>query len=774
MQTSDARLPALGDVAALLERVRERYAEALAAYPFLGRRLEAHLPDVWRGYRTLYPQADAEAFFGLMDVVVGGLEGRTADLVASDLAREEDPAWFQSPRLVGMMLYVDLFAGDLAGVAEKIPYLRELGITYLHLMPLLQSREGPNDGGYAVSDYRTVDPRLGTMGELRDLARRLREAGILLVLDVVMNHTAREHAWAEAALRGDERFQRYYFLFEDRTLPDAYERTLPEVFPEAAPGSFTWQPEIERWAWTTFYPFQWDLDYTNPAVFRSVFEEMLFLANVGVDVLRLDAVPFMWKRLGTNSQNQPEVLQLLGAYRALMRIAAPGVLFKAEAIVAPEDIVRYLGVGGYEGKACDIAYHATLMNHLWHALAAENAHLLRSTLKRLPEAPKTSTWINYVRCHDDIGWGISDGAAAAVHQDGHQTRLFCTAFYAGEWPGSYAEGYRFQPDPHSGEARTSGTAAALAGLQKALVEADDERVEAALKRLLLLHGVIYFMRGIPLLYSGDELGQLNSLAYLQDPRKATDNRWLHRPPMDWAKAERRHTPGTPEHRLFEGLRRLADVRRRQPALDGRGTERVLIPDSDGLFLVHRHSEGEDLLLAANVSRHWQRAALGVLPDAWEGGHFRDVLTGRRLHFTTGRLAVPPYGCLWLAPEGRGGEGKKGRGAEGGIEDRGVQHEPARTVRVDVRLRVETEWGERVHLVGNLDALGAWQPDHALPMTLDGYPFWRTSVEVPEGAVFEMRWLRKRDGVVAAEAPDVLYGIGFGEEEERKKGGGVTG
>ena len=323
-----------------------------------------------------------------MDTLFDGTAARTSDLHAADAAREADPTWFQSPKMIGMMLYVDLFAGDLEGVAERIPYLQELGITYLHLMPLLKSRPGPNDGGYAVSDYRTVDPRLGTMDALRALAKKLREAGIHLVLDMVMNHTAREHAWAQAALRGEVRYQDFYFLFPDRALPEAYERTLPEVFPEIAPGNFTWQPKIQRWAWTTFYPFQWDLNYTNPEVFTRVFEEMLFLANLGVDVLRLDAVPFMWKRMGTNSQNQPEVLELLSAYRALMRIAAPSVLFKAEAIVAPEDIVRYLGVGGYEGKACDVAYHATLMNHLWHALATENTHLLRSTLKRLPSTPE--------------------------------------------------------------------------------------------------------------------------------------------------------------------------------------------------------------------------------------------------------------------------------------------------------------------------------------------------------------------------------------------------
>jgi amylosucrase len=300
---------------------------------------------------------------------------------------------------------------------------------------------------------------------------------MLLVIDYVMNHTAREHQWAQAALKGDPHFQDFYLLFDDRTLPDAYERSLPEVFPDFAPGNFTWQPEIQKWAWTTFYDFQWDLNYRNPDVFEAMLEEMLFLANVGVDVLRLDAVPFLWKNVGTNCQNQQEAIHILAAYRALVRMVAPGMLFKSEAIVAPEDIIRYLGSGGLEGKVCEIGYNATLMNHLWQALAAENTHLLRTTLSGLPAIPKEATWINYIRCHDDIGWGISDENAAAVGQSGRGTRNYCTDFYAGVLPQSYAEGYVFQRDRQTGEARTSGTAAALTGLQKALVEADASKID---------------------------------------------------------------------------------------------------------------------------------------------------------------------------------------------------------------------------------------------------------------------------------------------------------
>ncbi len=648
MRTDDVAPPTGADTD-LLRRLLARHADACRAFPFLETRLRRHLPDVRRGYRALYHDADESRLLRLFDALVEGLHEREADLHERDRRREADPAWFQAPAMVGMMCYVDRFADDLASLIEKIPYLEELGVSYLHLMPLMKPRQGPNDGGYAVADYRAVDPRLGTIDQLRALARRLHAAGIHLVVDFVMNHTAREHAWAQAALAGDARFQAFYLTFENRALPDAYERTLPEVFPDFAPGNFTYQPAIDRWVWTTFYDFQWDLNYANPDVFECIFREMLFLANVGADVLRLDAVPFVWKRMGTNCQNQPEILDLLSAFRALMRIAAPGVLFKAEAIVAPDDIVRYLGVGGYEGKACDLAYHATLMNHLWHALACENTHLLRTTLSTLPAAPRETTWINYVRCHDDIGWGIADANAEAVGQHGRDTRMFCTDFYTGALPHSYAEGYRFQVDEGTGEARVSGTAAALAGLQRALVEADPEAVDRAVRRLLLLHGVVYFMKGIPLLYSGDEIGQLNDFSYLNDPLKAGDNRWIHRPQMDWQKAAWRHTPGRVEHRLFDGIRRLARVRSAQQALHGRSEDRIILADNDHLFLAERAYGGERLLLAANFSHAWQAAALPALPPPWHEGTGHDVLADARLHFASGYLAVPPYGLYWLAP-----------------------------------------------------------------------------------------------------------------------------
>lgn len=710
--------------------LRESEAELLDQHPALESRIEQFFDDFFQPYERLY--GDRPEFnkniHRLFRQIAAGLRKRNTSLLNIDRLRSEDPHWFQDERMIGMMMYVDLFAGDILGLDNHIDYLRELGVTYLHLMPLLATREGQNDGGYAVTDFRKVNPRLGTMRQLRKLARDLHHEGISLVIDFVMNHTAREHSWAQKALQGSAAHQDFYLLYDSREMPDAYEETLAEIFPDFAPGNFTYVPSLQKWAWTTFYDFQWDLNYANPRVFEAMLGEMIYLANAGADVLRLDAVPFLWKRLGTNCQNQIEAVVILAAYRALMRIFAPAVAFKAEAIVAPEDIMRYLGVGGFEGKVCDIAYNATLMNHLWHAMACENTHLLRTTLSNLPKAPPATTWINYIRCHDDIGWGITDENAAAVNQPGRGTRRFCVDFYSGDLPGSYAEGYRFQVDPVTAESRVSGTAAALAGLQKAIVENDDEAADAAIRRLLLMNAIIFFMRGIPLIYSGDEIGQLNDYAYLDDIYKRSDNRWVHRPPMNWRRAEARHVPGTPEYRLFHGIRRLTDARRELRVLHGDSSQEIILVDSDSLFVVERKRGDDSALMVANVAGVPRRIDLGKLPRRWISGRYVEAIMNEPVHFTFGDLAIGPYECLWLVQP------------RSGVDDE--------TVRAKLQVRVETQFGENVYITGNVPKLGEWRSEHAFgPLSPDRYPLWEGEVSMPLGTVFEYTWMKKRDGRV---------------------------
>jgi amylosucrase len=584
----------------------------------------------------------------LLDAIARTAAGRNGSLRALDHEREITPDWLQREQAVGYVTYVDRFAGTLNGVREHLPYLRELGITYLHLMPLLRARPEPNDGGYAVVDYGAVEPALGTMDDLRALADELREAGMALCIDVVLNHTAREHPWAQAALAGDERAMAFYRTFADRAEPDAYELTLPEVFPDIAPGSFTWEPELGRWVWTTFNTYQWDLDYTNPEVFRAMAEAMLDLAAAGVDVLRLDAVPFLWKRKGTNCQNQPEVHDLLQALRAAMRIAAPAVAFKAEAIVSPRDLMGYLGAGRHEGKECDLAYHNVLMVLGWSALASGRVGLLTNALRSMPPVPPGAGWVTYVRCHDDIGWAITEEDAGAVGEDGYRHRRFLADFYAGDFPASFARGARFQTDPHTAEARTSGTAASLAGLEAALESGDEVALELAVRRILLLYALAFAHGGLPLIYMGDELGLRNDPDWAADPARRDDNRWMHRPPMDWTAAERRGDPDAVEGRLWAGLDRLVAARRATRAVHAQGAAEPLWTGNDHVFGLLRSQAGERLLLLANFTPERQPVGLAVVHErGLELTQDAAQPDGRPMVLQGDTLVLEPYQHLWL-------------------------------------------------------------------------------------------------------------------------------
>jgi amylosucrase len=590
----------------------------------------------------------------VLDLVIGAYLARKPALRELDETRLLLPDWFCGPDQIGYVCYADRFAGTLAGTGEHLGYLRDLGVTYLHLMPLLEPRNGPDDGGYAVLDYRRVRPDLGTMDDLARLADDLHGEGIALTLDLVLNHVAAEHAWARAAVAGDPQYADYFLTYPDRHEPDRYEATLPEVFPDFAPGNFTWVPEFDggtgRWVWTTFNTFQWDLDWSNPDVFCELLDVICFLANVGVDCLRLDAIAFLWKRLGTNCQNQPEVHDLVMALRSAVRIAAPGVIFKAEAIVAPEDLPAYLGTGRHAGKVCDLAYHNSLMVQLWSGLASGDAVLARRALEVPPPKPTTTSWATYVRCHDDIGWAVSDVDAAASGLSGPAHRAFLSRFYAGDFPGSFARGEVFQANPATGDARVSGTLASLAGLQAALEADDAGAVGLATARIFLLHAAAFGYGGIPLVYMGDEIGLLNDRSYLDDPHLADDNRWLHRPRMRWDAAERRHDTASVEGRIFAGLRHLVGVRAALPALHAAvESTPVDVGGRAVLGLVRRHPAGT-LLALYNLSAAWQPVAADAV-HAHVGAHPWDHISSfTPVEDAEGRLWMAPYAAWWLGTD----------------------------------------------------------------------------------------------------------------------------
>jgi amylosucrase len=502
---------------------------------------------------------------------------RAEDLWQLDLYRQAHPDWHQQGA-IGYTAYVDQFAGNLQGVAKKIDYLQSLGVTYLHLLPFFKAAEGPNDGGFAVAHFEEVSPTLGTQEDLLNLTQALRKANISLCSDFVLNHVAQDHDWAVKAKAGDTQYQNYFCLAKSEAEVSAWEKTLPQIFPDTAPGNFTYQAELKAWAWTTFYPYQWDLNYGNPKVFLEVVSAMMRVANMGVEAFRLDSTGFLWNRQCTNCQNQPEVHGLLQALRALMEIACPGVLLKAEAIMPTQQLPPYFGLGETSGPECHLAYHSSLMAASWVALSEQNVSLLRSVMKQTPKVPQGSSWLSYVRCHDDIGWNVLKPDVEALGDITHERLIDASQFFAGLTVGSYAQGAAFQTTHTRAVHGTNGMASALTGLGSAQTP---EEIELAVDRLLLLQGLSFFMGGLPLLYMGDEFGLGNTSQAELAVRKGPDGRELHRPYWPQDKADVRHKAGSIEHKIFSKIQKLSQLRKEEVAFKG---------DSDVTLLPNTHRQ----------------------------------------------------------------------------------------------------------------------------------------------------------------------------------------
>ena len=576
----------------------------------------------------------------ILSAAAASWNNRPEALKSLDRQREMQPEWFLSEQMAGGVLYVDLFSDNLAKLHEHIPYFKELGLTYLHLMPLFAVPHGDNDGGYAVSSYRAINPELGTMQELAELSAILRQEGISLVLDFVFNHTSDEHEWALRAQAGEPDFEAFYFIFPDRVMPDQYERTLRDIFPTVRRGSFTWRTGMKKWVWTTFNSFQWDLNYANPAVFRAMAEEMLFLANQGVDVLRLDAVAFIWKRLGTDSENQPEAHMIIQAFNCLARIAAPALLFKSEAIVQPDEVIRYVSP-----QECQLSYNPQLMALLWEALATREVRLLQYAMLNRSLLPQGCSWVNYLRCHDDIGWTFDDDDAVRVGINGWDHRRFLNDFYTGRFHGSFARGVPFQFNPENGDQRISGTLASLAGLEQAIEKNDPLLINMAVRRVNLLRSIILSIGGIPLIYLGEEWGMLNDYTYVSDPVKAVDSRWIHRSRKKW---ETRNSPSDPsvlEWVFFNELVRLINLRKKLPAL-WNGAVEIIDTDNPHVFGYVRQHADQRLLVLNNFSEHPQCMAENVLWLSGKGYRFRDHVSGAAFSTHT-TISLAPYQFVWL-------------------------------------------------------------------------------------------------------------------------------
>ena len=577
---------------------------------------------------------------------------RSEALKQTDIAREKDYNWFMSQEWVGMALYSEGFAGNLKGLKNRIPYFQELGVNLVHILPILKCPEGASDGGYAVSDFREINERAGSLEDLHEVSQELKKRNILLTLDVVVNHTSDEHEWAQKARKGEKKYQDYYYIFKNRDIPDMFEETMPEIFPQAAPGNFTWDEEMGKWVMTVFNEYQWDLNYSNPAVFIEMMDIILFWANQGADIVRLDAVAFLWKKIGGSSQNEREAHLILQLMKDCCQVTAPGVLFIAEAIVAPVEIARYFGEDAVFAKECEIAYNATFMALLWDAVATKKTRLLYMGIKNLPDKLERATWLNYIRCHDDIGLGFDDADIKRVGYEPVSHRRFLFEYFTGVFKDSAARGLPFGENKKTGDARISGTLASLVGLQTALEEGDPDEINLCIKHILLLHSMILSFGGIPMLYYGDEIGTLNHYDYLEDESKAKDSRWAHRPTIDWEQAALRNTPGTVEFKVFSALRKMIAVRKEIAAFADFNNRELLDVDNPHLFVFSRANleTGDYILVVGNFDALPQYLNLGALSNKSisQFTQVTDLHSGEQPAMFKDQIVVPPFHFYWLS------------------------------------------------------------------------------------------------------------------------------
>ncbi|MDX1352592.1 MAG: alpha-amylase family glycosyl hydrolase [Thiomicrorhabdus sp.] len=617
-------------------------------------RLGANFYAIHGLFEKLYGQREdfEQQALKLVETMAQKYIERKDELKQQDILRERDHNWFLHQKWVGMALYVNGFAKDLNDMNSHLSYLQELGVNLVHIMPIMRCPEGQSDGGYAVSDFREIDDRVGSLEALQRLSQEMRNREMLLALDVVLNHTSDEHEWAEKARQGDPVYLDYYYTFENRNIPDMFEQSMLEIFPETAPGNFTWDEKMQRWVMTVFNNYQWDLNYSNPAVFIEMLDVILYWANQGADILRLDAVAFLWKKLGSTCQNEHEAHLILQLLKDCCQVVAPGVLFIAEAIVAPSEVTKYFGEDAVIAKECEIAYNATYMALLWDAVATKNAKLLTQGIKSLPVKLERATWLNYIRCHDDIGLGFDDKDIIQAGYDPHSHRRFLIDYLTGRYQGSHARGLPFAENAKTGDSRISGSLASLTGLQYAFFSGDLDAQENAIKQILLLNSMILSFGGIPLLYYGDEIGTLNDDSYLDDPHKMDDNRWVHRPYINWQKAEQRHISGTIEYEIFNGIKKMIAVRKEVNVFADFNNRELIDVDNANLFVFNRFNpqkSSDRVLVVANFNDQPQKLDLEDV-EGWgryNQSQLFDLYSRQKPEIYNNTLVIPGLSFYWL-------------------------------------------------------------------------------------------------------------------------------
>lgn len=607
--------------------------------PEFRNRYECREAELRSLYEQLYP-GQKEGFAYLIQRMYQNYVERPVPLRKIDRKREKNPGWYKGNDILGMMMYTDAFAGTLQGVKEKLDYVKSCGVNYLHMMPLLESPKGRDDGGYAVADFRKVKPELGTIEDLKELTSLCHEQGISCCLDFVMNHTSEDHAWAKAAKAGDPQARSRYFFYDNWDIPNQYEETTPQVFPTTAPGNFTWLPDCNQVVMTTFYPYQWDLNYANCMVFNDMVDNMLFLTNCGIDVIRLDAVPYIWKELGTKSRNLPQVHTLVRMMRLVSEIVCPGVLLLGEVVMEPAKVLPYFG--SVDKPECHMLYNVTTMASTWNTIATKDVSLLRRQMDQVCALPKEYVFLNYLRCHDDIGWGLDYDWLKQFGIEEVPHKKYLNDVLTGRGYGSDARGELYNDDPRLGDARLCGTTASLCGLETALYENNPDKVKRAVACDLMLHAYLLIQSGIPVLYSGDEVGQLNDYSYKENPDKCADSRYLHRGKFQWEKLKKTDKTYRVSMEIFHTLRKMEEIREQHPVFNGKADVWTFDTGYSHVLGIGRYLDGEEIRAYFNFSEY-------ELDEVWmpmdEGRKYTDLLSGMTMEAAGNHLSG--YGCRWF-------------------------------------------------------------------------------------------------------------------------------
>ena len=599
------------------------------------RRLEKHYDELKWLYCELYPNGQGR-FEELCASMEQWYKERNKKWKALDRKREKQKNWYKSQKMLGMMLYIDAFADNISGLEEKLDYLKACNVNYLHLMPFLATPKGKSDGGYAVADYRTVQPSLGTMEDLAALSEKCHDQGMSLCMDFVMNHTSEDHEWARKARQGDGEYMSRYFFYNNREIPDEYEKTVPQVFPTTAPGNFTWLPDIGHYVMTTFYPYQWDLNYSNPRVFNEMMYNFLFLANQGMDVIRIDAVPYIWKELGTPCRNLKQVHTIVRMMRMIAEIVCPSVVLLGEVVMEPEKVVPYFGT--VEKPECHMLYNVTTMATTWNSIATRDIRLLKKQMDIVNSLPKQYTFLNYLRCHDDIGWGLDFATLKEWGMDEPSHKRYLNDFFTGKHPGSDSRGELYNDDPVTQDARFCGTTASMCGIEAALFEKDDEKLKRGIREDLMLHAYMLTQSGIPMLYSSDEIGRLNDYSYKENPDKAADSRYIHRGAFQWELAEKRKSKASVEGQIFQTLDRMEQIRSQESVFDKDCDVYTYDVHDDSILCILRQKGNERFIGIFNFSDSEKTAWMQ------EEGTFRDLITDQTLELKD--VELPAYGFMW--------------------------------------------------------------------------------------------------------------------------------